>query len=273
MNLQKIKQELNEKLSFATSDNTRKRYLQSIIKFLNFVKKEHPSKDEIIQYINFLKSKGYVGNYLIYNFMTIKKYFEIFKYDWEFGVNEIPTESHPTRLILTKEMAFKLLELSKKNKKHYAIFNFAFLCGPRRAEIINLNREDYDGNKIYIRTLKRGNPRSIDLNDETKKAIDEYLKTRKDDKKSLFRIASPHDLSLIFHEYAKKLGLKKGYGIHSIRRSLVTWLYEQGLKELEIQDYMGWKSANMVHVYAQLNQKELQSKIKKVHPIFPNGNQ
>ena len=264
-----IKKDLEDKLSFATADTTKKRYTQAITSCLKYLGKSKPSREEIIRYMNYLKRKGYSGTYLNFVFYALRKYFDVYNYEWEFKVKEAPKPSHPNRPIISREIAEKLLDMAKKNSKDYAILRLAITTGMRRAEIVNLMKEDYVSPKLYIRTLKGGESRSIELDKETVNAFNEYLASRKDDNPSLFKILTPEELSDWFRDkYADKLGLKKGFGIHSIRRALTTWLYEGGLSELEIQDYMGWKSSNMLHTYIRLDQKQVQDKVKRIHPFI-----
>ena len=71
-------------------------------------------------------------------------------------------------------------------------------------------------------------------------------------------------LSHIFRQYAKKLGLPKGYGWHSFRRGLVTFLLEKGMGETKIQKLLGWRTLAMVSVYAQLNPKKVQEEANRL---------
>ena len=55
---------------------------------------------------------------------------------------------------------------------------------------------------------------------------------------------------------------------NSIRRGVITWLFQAGLRERELQDVGRWKSPAMPAVYVQLVPGQVDKEVQKKHPMW-----
>ena len=268
-------QKFKETLGFHdASEQTLKRYPYVIKDFINYTKKEDASeidKDDVISYMMHLRRRGWGGNYRTFVFSVLRLFFESLEKPWQFSRKEGPKPVAPYRPWFTLEEVEKLLEVARSKKpKVHALVRIAALTGPRRAELANLKWGDYSFPKLRFETLKHGEivDRIIDF--ETKDALDPMEKK----KGRIFDISNVQ-MSSIFKGIKEEAGInKEKAGVHSLRRSLVTFLADAGLSDSKIGRYLGWKQASnipMIDIYRQLDPKELQKEVVKVHPLIPEN--
>ncbi|RLJ01240.1 MAG: hypothetical protein DRP08_05760 [Candidatus Aenigmatarchaeota archaeon] len=213
---------------------------------------------------------------------VLSGFFKKVGWPWPLERKEIPRGRPHRRPFYTEEEMELLLETAKRmGPKEYAIVRLARLLGLRRIEIRMLNVEDYQPPHLYIRAAKHGVSRWRRLDEETCRAIEEYLKWRgKRKERALFlsgrrggRITL-RSLTRLLNRVRKEAGLyekKPWAGFHAFRRGLVTELHKLGVSEKELQEWMGWQTPFMPHEYIRLVPTEVEEKITKVHPIYRRG--
>ena len=246
------------------SENTIVRYLQLIHKFIGSVgEKENYTKQDVI---NFIANAKACGAYNRYSYYVLKSFFGSKDWKWEFNPKESPKTSDPYMPMLSWEQAMKMLEYARNTPRDYAIIRIFIVGGIRRNEMVNIKLIDYKAPILHIKTLKNNYPRDIELDPDTIRAIDNYIKVRTSQSELLFEGISVTMVSMIFRYYAGRVGLKKG-GCHALRRSYETWLYTAGMTIKEINQEMGYKT-DMASHYVQIDNKEIKAKVKKAHPFF-----
>lgn len=212
---------------------TIKNYEYEVSSMLRFINK--PS--EQVTYQDLLDWQGSMmnmsANTVNKRVMAIKKF-----YKYLFDVNTI--EKNPSdniKLVKTpQEEAFyvpfdeaKRLIKYGKNPRDKAIIALFLSTGLRYSEVANLTLDDYDNERIVIRT--KGNKlRSIWLNEDCRYYIDEYLKVRKDAKfRNLFisNQGTPmknNSLNKTLKVIAERAGIGDEIHLHSLRHSVTSEL-------------------------------------------------
>lgn len=133
-------------------------------------------------------------------------------------------------------------EYSKGERFYLAV---STIWGLRREEMIRIRKRDYNDLTIKIKTAKHGRRVEHLIPDNVNQILQDYHP----------KLTDVNSLSYMFYRILRKAGIerRKGYGWHSIRRTLRTvleWnLAEQRLPLSLVADYMGWSKAQKGIVY------------------------
>jgi integrase len=158
---------------------------------------------------------------------------------------------------LTEKM--RLLPLEADNARLKAILTLLALQGLRQIEVVRLDVKDLDfvSKRAFIQGKGKDDKEAIDLQPETIRALQEYLKTNKIADGALFKSQSNNSLNNrlttrslreIVKRVLKELGINKA--IHGFRHYFTTRLikvYKGDL--LEVSQYTRHKSLEMLQVY------------------------
>lgn len=149
------------------------------------------------------------------------------------------------------------------------LFPFLFLCahtGARRAEVLNLKREDIDlkAKLIHFRNTKNGEDRAIRMGVLLVKFLDSFLKSH-----SLSYVIPylDRDVSIPKHVIEKQLkkfksqfSNGKNWGPHSLRHSYAYNFLKKGGNMYQLQAILGHKSINVtIDVYGQLAAQDVEN--------------
>lgn len=230
-------------------------------------------RDSIIQFLQQLKGGS---TYKAWCLAVLKRLFQSQEKTWPLRPREGPKPQERPQVALSEIQARTLLTKAKKSARDYAIFRLLVVTGIRRGELVALRREDFKPPELKVQLKKRESYRVIKLDSETVQTINNYLKSRKDKLDQFFlsqsgKTLTPVGLSLELQHYFKEMGLPKGTGLHSLRRGMVTWLFNRGMKELEIQELIGWKSSTMPAKYIKLAVADVEKKAQSLHPFIQRG--
>ncbi len=132
------------------------------------------------------------------------------------------------------------LQLSKR-LRDLALFNLAIDSKLRGCDVVRLRVDDvapngYALDRATIRQRKTGRPVKFEITEQTRQAIDEYLKlVRKDPDNYLFTGRRGKDRNLTTRQYARlvsewigSIGLDASlFGTHSLRRTKATLIYRR----------------------------------------------
>jgi integrase/recombinase XerD len=180
------------------------------------------------------------------------------------------------RARVLQESEFKRVVQHQRGNKHelrnIALLHISFYLGLRAKEMASLAIKDIldsDGQLkeqiILLRKMTKGaKQRTVYLtNEKVKKALQEYLDSRKsidgslNPNSSLFKSQingkfSPNTLQMLFTRMYKAVGLD-GASSHSGRRSFATRLLEQGVGIRNVQTLLGHSSITTTSIYAEDN--------------------
>lgn len=137
------------------------------------------------------------------------------------------------------------------------------IYGMRRQELASLSTKSIDNSVIHIPTVKGGSMRAHTIPSE----IAPYLAAYK------LKQVHPQTMVNLFLRMQELAKLKHGEreGLHSIRRSLVTELLNNGVLVHVVYSFMGWKLSTrlgIVGVYARPDPKEVDRIVLSKHPFL-----
>ncbi|MCA9363789.1 tyrosine-type recombinase/integrase, partial [Candidatus Kaiserbacteria bacterium] len=163
-----------------------------------------------------------------------------------------------------------------------AILELLFSTGLRVSELCNLSVEDIDLSRDEFSVRGKGDKvRVVFISDMARKAVAEYLKTRKDMDDALFiqygKNASrtqkenkdlrltPRSVQRIIKRYATIAGITRKVTPHVIRHSFATDLLSNGADLRSVQALLGHANIATTQVYTHVTDKHLRDIHKKFH--------
>lgn len=235
-----------------------------------------PASKELV--LDYMRDIGVSSGHKRWRWYVLKTCFKIWGLDWFSKEEESRYMPKPqervNRPVLSLEEFEKLRAAADEEWLLLVIWIIAE-TGARRKQVVDMLREHFDPARgtLYIPPLKRGLDRVELLSEELASRLSSYLAGRSDGDPHLIvdekgRPLTPDRLSARFKALAIKAGVwSRGLGLHALRRSWCTWLYEAGMRELEIQRAGGWKTPSMVAIYTSLSPAKAALKEAELHPL------
>ena len=155
-----------------------------------------------------------------------------------------------------------------------AIIELMYSSGLRVSETANINVEDFEEEKSFLRVLGKGSKaRLVPLGRYAKDAINNWLVEReklKSDTNSLFLNSKGSRLSVRSIQLRlKKIALKQGLPPvhpHMLRHSFATHMLESSGDLRTIQELLGHSSLSTTQIYTKLDYQHLAKIYDKSHP-------
>jgi len=233
-------------------------YLQTGKVFLNFLSgaKVPTGKDEAAirkasrifrRFFLHRREKGIGERTLAKEFVQLNKLAVANDWPWPFTKDDRPlAEEEPFTPAFTPEEIETLIKARDKYSKGELFYlAVSTTWGLRREEMVRIRKRDYNKQTIKIKAAKRGRRVEHIIPD----AINDILQAYHP------KLSNINSLSYMFYRILAKAGMeqRKGYGWHSIRRTLRT-LLEWNLAEAKlplslVADYMGWSKTQKGIVY------------------------
>lgn len=164
-----------------------------------------------------------------------------------------------------------------KTLRDRAILELLFSTGLRVSELCSLSRDiNLKNDELSIRG-KGEKIRVVFISDTAKKALVEYLKSRKDMDGALFVQfgknlkekeslgLTPRSVERIIKYYAIKAGIDKKVTPHVIRHSFATDLLQNGADIRSVQALLGHAHIGTTQIYTHVTDKHLRDIHKKFH--------
>lgn len=226
-------------------------YLLTATSYFRFAGKDNiPGEEGLRKYFVKRRKEGINERTLRKEFVHLKKLYSSNHWDWPFTRDDMPQpkEAATAPAFTLEEIATLIRARDEYSKAESFYLAVSTTWGPRREEILNIKRRDYDSEVITIRLAKRRTGGKLIrhiIPDEIKPILFNYHP----------RLKTAVSLSYAFQAILLKSGLGKrqGYGFHSVRRSLRTlleWnLAKEGLPLSLVADFMGWSPAAKGMVY------------------------
>lgn len=162
------------------------------------------------------------------------------------------------------------------NIRNTAILYMLLNCGLRLSEILNLKINDFNLNENRFSIIGKGNKeRTGYLNENTRKALDEYLKIRLKmniKTKILFvseknRKMDPQTLrNIVKKAYTLAHIDSTKYSVHTLRHTFATLLYKAGIGIRTIQILLGHSRIETTQIYTHLYNKQIEE-VMLGHPL------
>ncbi len=298
--IDKLKREFLEHLEIekGSSLKTIENYERYLTRFFEFAKIKNAKEvtDELVRNFRLYLNRQSAGNNRATG-ATLKKktqnYYLIalrgfLKYLTRRDISSLPADridlakvsERSLDLISTQELN-RLLDAPKGNDiktlRDRAILQLFFSTGLRVSELCSLTRDiDFKSDEFPIRG-KGGKVRVVFISDEAKKAISEYLKSRKDMDDALFikvgvekrtdkkEALARRSIERIVKHYAIKAGISKKVTPHVIRHSFATDLLQNGADIRSVQMMLGHSNISTTQIYTHITDKQLREVHKKFH--------
>ena len=258
--------------SIDNSINTFEKYLQTKDIELNDTTINNITVQDAFNYRKYLLDKGYKKSSVNTKIANTKSYFgflakhEIISKNPFTGFEAMEENDKTIKDILTKEEVIKLIQsfdiklagernfeyISKRNK---AIIAVLASTGVRIENLLNVTMDRLikieEGYKIeYTKEETKGKVNTtIYIVEKNKELLEDYLKIRKDKAglNLLFNSAggnkkiSRSDMITIINKRVEYLGIQKHIVSHSFRAFCANMLLSEGVDNLLIKKYMGWR--------------------------------
>ncbi len=196
-----------------------------------------------------------------------------------------PTRSHRARPLpkaLTVDELTALLSApdvsSPSGMRDRVMLEALYGTGLRVSELVSLRTEDYVATESVLRILgKRQKTRLVPVPAGTKDWFDRYLvesrsaMTNTGSGSSFFvnrrgRPLSRSGVFRILQGYAKRAGMTKAIGPHTLRHSYAVHLVQAGADLRSVQELLGHESVATTDIYTQLDGATLRRKYDRAHP-------
>ena len=149
-----------------------------------------------------------------------------------------------------------------------AIVCFLLSTGCRVSEMVGVNRDDIDFQRLCCRVVGKGNKERIVYLDEiTAMVLKRYLSTRVDDNKALFigkgtdRL-HPGGIRLMLNKLADKAGVEHVHP-HRFRRTLATNLINRGMAIQEVAHILGHDKLDTTMKYVYIEEENVKNHYKQ----------
>ena len=173
-----------------------------------------------------------------------------------------PRKSKPLPQVLSKEEVTKILQ-STRNIKHRLLLYIIYSCGLRRGEVTNVRLADLNKVRktLHIRSGKGNIDRVVPVSDKVWSKLDEYQAAYnpteylfEGQKGGKYSVGSVYN---VFCQAAKRAGIERDIGVHTLRHSYATHLHEGGLDIRYIQELLGHKSSKTTEIYTHVSRRNL----------------
>lgn len=263
-----------------SSEDTIHRYLSTIRDFLAVVgAKDAYTKADFDLYMEALVKRQTGGTYRHYVHYCLKTFYKLMNFKLKLERSDIPKMDEPVRRWYRFEEMVKIMDAAKNvSVRDWLIFRIFPLTMSRRKSISLLSRTDYDpkAGTLMMPSLKHGRRIQVELDPDTRAALNKYLLWRTDQYLALLPssrpgnrqgLLTPHQVGMLLVKYAKLAGVENK-GIHAFRRGMVTYYSRQGLNVKEIMGLSDWKSERSVIAYIQLDPDFATQTRRALNPLF-----
>jgi len=249
--------------------NTVRTYTTMMESFLRFVSPKEASEcdasDLVAMVTEYILPRGLSYSYQNQLISAVKKFYrEICREVIDPGAFTRPRTRHRLPNVLSKEEVKRILSASV-NDKHRLVLSVIYGCGLRRSEVIMLEPEDidYDRMLLTVRQSKGFKDRVVPLSVRLAEQIKDYIARHKP---VMFifegqRQGAPYSatsVEKVFRVACQKAGIKKDITLHGLRHSYATHLLEAGTDLRYIQELLGHKSSKTTEIYTHVTEKSIQ---------------
>jgi len=241
--------------------NTAKAYVSSFYYFVKYFK-DQPldslDENDIMDYLQLLSLKGSSISLLNQVLNSIKFYYEIVKgMPNRFYKLERPRKEYTLPEVLSQEEVNRMIELTA-NLKHRCMLALIYSAGLRRKELLNLELKDIDSQRMAIKINggKGKKDRFTLLSNQLLQQLRQYYKLYRPNK-YLFEgekggVYTGSSLLKVVKNAARRAGIKRKVGVHTLRHSFATHLLERGVDLRQIQVLLGHNSIKTTEIYTHV---------------------
>ena len=191
----------------------------------------------------------------------------------------ISSPKSPSHLpsVLSPEEVSQLLNFKPKNaqeKRDLAIIELIYSSGLRVSEAINVNLNDFEDNKNFLRVLGKGSKtRLVPVGRYAQNAINDWVVEREklstNDNALFVNLRGNRISTRSVQERIKNIAIMQGLppvNPHMLRHSFATHLLESSGDLRSIQELLGHSSLSTTQIYTRLDYQHLIKVYEKSHP-------
>ena len=224
------------------------------------------SADEIRLFLNTYQSKRNASNITLDNIRRVLSSF----YNWleedDYVIKNPMKKIHKIKFTTLVKDTFndeqieKLRQVTNNRLREYAMQELLLSSGIRVGELVNLNRDSIDFNTMSCIVKGKGDKeRIVYFNARTKVALQQYLNSRKDNHKALFKSLRRNKRLTInaVESIFRRIGLLaniKNVHPHKYRRTMATRALEKGMPIEQVQKLLGHTKIDTTLHYTMINQ-------------------
>ena len=191
----------------------------------------------------------------------------------------ISSPKSPSHLpsVLSPEEVSQLLNFKPKSaqeKRDLAIIELIYSSGLRVSEAVNVNLNDFEDNKNFLRVLGKGSKtRLVPVGRYAQNAINEWVVEREklstNDNALFVNLRGNRISTRSVQERIKNIAIMQGLppvNPHMLRHSFATHLLESSGDLRSIQELLGHSSLSTTQIYTRLDYQHLIKVYEKSHP-------
>ena len=191
----------------------------------------------------------------------------------------ISSPKSPSHLpsVLSPEEVSQLLNFKPKNaqeKRDLAIIELIYSSGLRVSEAVNVNLNDFEDNKNFLRVLGKGSKtRLVPVGRYAQNAINNWVVEREklstNDNAMFVNLRGNRISTRSVQERIKNIAIMQGLppvNPHMLRHSFATHLLESSGDLRSIQELLGHSSLSTTQIYTRLDYQHLIKVYEKSHP-------
>ncbi|MGD2251010.1 MAG: tyrosine-type recombinase/integrase [Candidatus Methanofastidiosia archaeon] len=158
------------------------------------------------------------------------------------------------------------------NTRDLAIVRVLYASGLRVSELVNLNKDSIEQNRIQVKSGKGKKDRIVFIDNGTVDLINEYISERTDDSPALFvnkrgtRLSDRY-IEMMVKKHAKRAGIKKKVTPHTLRHTFATHLLQNKANIVVIKDLLGHASLSTTQIYTHVTDEYKKEIYNNSHPL------
>ena len=191
-------------------------------------------------------------------------------------INSPKSPSHLPSVLSPEEVS-QLLNFKPKNtqeKRDLAIIELIYSSGLRVSEAVNVNLNDFEDNKNFLRVLGKGSKtRLVPVGRYAQNAINDWTVEREklstNDNALFVNLRGNRISTRSVQERIKSIAIMQGLppvNPHMLRHSFATHLLESSGDLRSIQELLGHSSLSTTQIYTRLDYQHLIKVYEKSHP-------
>ena len=251
------------------SPHTRRSYLNAVTKLAKYYRQspETITEEMIEDYLLYLKNEK--GNALATCCITLTGLRFFYKHilDQQISIGfSLPKTPRKLPSVFTKQQVRKII-CAPGNLKHRLILMTTYSAGLRVGETRRLMPDHIDSQRMLIKVVggKGRKDRYTMLSKKLLKELRHYYQTCRPQtylfpstyKKNKNKPLSYETVRSIYEKARKKVGVKNGDGIHTLRHSFATHLLEAGYDIRKIQVLLGHSRLTTTMIYLHVSRETL----------------
>lgn len=184
-------------------------------------------------------------------------------------INPIKTEEKQRQSLSQMEMEYVRRACRTIREKAIVEFLYSTGCRVSEAAIVKISDVDFLTDEVHL-FGKGKKHRTSYLNAKAHVALEDYLKTRKDNSPYLFvttkrpyRSLTKDAIEEIVQKIAARTGLNKPLSPHIFRHTMATQAVRHGMAVEEVQKLLGHKNIATTMVYVETNESDVRISHKK----------